>query len=64
VLIKYLFLRQGEWQRTVIICKFQHVMYRVTTVKMKRRYTPSVHVKCYGRLPYGNAVPLNPVTFQ
>jgi hypothetical protein len=39
-------------------------MYRVITVKMKRRYTPSVHVKRHGRLPYSNAAPINLVTHQ
>jgi len=48
----------------VITCKFQHTMYGVTTVKTKRRYAPSAHVERYGRLPYSNVAPINPVTFQ
>jgi len=60
----FVFERERVATYCVIIRKFQHVMYRVTTVKTKQRYTPSVQVKRYGRLPYSNAAPKNPVTFQ
>ena len=39
-------------------------MYRVTTVKKKRRHIPTVHIKHPCRIPYSNAAPINSVTFQ